>query len=152
MSATLGTSAVDDRAEAEGTDEAGTVASEWCRHLRFDLRGVVQPLPPRFTHCMAFTRDSFVVLSDEQVSTSLGDETVILGMRDGVYYGLDAVGARVWALVASPRRVSDLVQAITREFDVAPERCEEDLLALLEELSARELVREVAVEGDADLS
>ena len=101
---------------------------------------------------MAFTRDSFVVLSDEQVSTSLGDETVILGMRDGVYYGLDAVGARVWALVASPRRVSDLVQAITREFDVAPERCEEDLLALLEELSARELVREVAVEGDADLS
>ena len=53
---------------------------------------------------MPITRDSCVVVSDEQVSTSLGDETVILGMDDGVYYGLDAVGARVWALVASPRR------------------------------------------------
>ena len=101
---------------------------------------------------MAFTRDSFVVVSDEQVSTSLGDETVILGMRDGVYYGLDAVGARVWALVASPQRVSDLVEAIGREFDVAPERCERDLLALLEELSERQLVREVAAEGHADPS
>ena len=101
---------------------------------------------------MAFTRDSFVVVTDEQVSTALGDETVILGMRDGVYYGLDAVGARVWTLIASPRRVSDLVQTITREFDVAAEVCERDLLALLEEMSGRELVREVPAEGHADLS
>jgi hypothetical protein len=100
---------------------------------------------------MPFSRDSCVVVSDEQVSTSLGDETVILGMRDGTYYGLDAVGSRVWALVASPRRVSELVQAITEEFDVSPDRCERDLIALLEELSARELVREVPTEGHAGL-
>jgi hypothetical protein len=100
---------------------------------------------------MPITRDSCVVVSDEQVSTSLGDETVILGMGDGVYYGLDAVGARVWALVASPRRVSELVLAITAEFDVSPERCERDVLALLDELSARQLVREVPTEGDARL-
>ena len=100
---------------------------------------------------MPFSRDSCVVVSDAQVSTSLGDETVILGMRDGTYYGLDAVGSRVWALVASPRRVSELVQAITEEFDVSPDRCERDLIALLEELSARELVREVPTEGHAGL-
>lgn len=100
---------------------------------------------------MPFTRDSCVVVSDEQVSTSLGDETVILGMSDGVYYGLDAVGARVWALVASPRRVSELVHAITNEFDVSPERCERDVLALLDELSARRLIRALQAEGNADL-
>src|SRR5687768_15250831 len=101
---------------------------------------------------MPFSRDSCVVVSDEQVSTALGDGTAILGMRQGVYYGLDAVGARVWALVASPRRVSELVTAITEEFEVAHERCERDVLALLEELSARQLVREVPTEGDARLS
>ena len=109
------------------------------------------PLLPRVTHSMSFTRDSCVVVSDEQVSTALGDETVILGMRDGVYYGLDAVGARVWALVASPRRVSEIVHAITEEFAVTPERCERDVLALLDDLSGRQLVREVPTEGDADL-
>ena len=100
---------------------------------------------------MPLTRHSCVVVSDEQVSTSLGDEAVILGMRDGVYYGLDAVGARVWALVAVPRRVSELVQTITDEFAVTPEQCERDVLALLGELASRELIREVRSEADADL-
>ena len=100
---------------------------------------------------MPLTRESCVVVSDDQVSTALGDETVILGMRDGVYYGLDAVGARVWALLATPRRVSDLVRTIIGEFEVTPAQCERDVLALLEELSARRLVREVPAEGDANL-
>lgn len=101
---------------------------------------------------MRFSRDSCVVVSDEQVSTALGDETVILGMVDGVYYGLGAVGARVWALLATPRRVSQLVGTITDEFDVTPEQCERDVLALLEDLSERRLIREVVGEGDAALS
>ena len=101
---------------------------------------------------MPFTSTSCVVLSDEQVSTSLGDETVILGMADGVYYGLDAVGARLWTLLATPQRVSELVSAVTREFDVRADECERDVLALLDELAERRLVREVAAEGDAAVS
>ena len=101
---------------------------------------------------MRFDSDSCVVLSDEQVSTSLGQETVILGMGDGVYYGLDAVGARVWALLATPRRVSELVRAVVEEFDVTSEQCERDVLALLDELSERRLVREVSGGADAALS
>jgi hypothetical protein len=91
---------------------------------------------------MAFTRDSYVVHSGDQVSTALADETVILGLHDGVYYGLDAVGARAWALLATRRRVSELVAAIAAEFDVTADRCERDVLALLEELAARGLVQE----------
>lgn len=101
---------------------------------------------------MAFTSTSCVVLSDEQVSTSLGDETVILGMGDGVYYGLDAVGARVWTLLATPQRVSDLVSAVAREFDVRADECERDVLALLDELAERRLIREATGEGDAAVS
>ena len=101
---------------------------------------------------MHFNSDSCVVLSDEQVSTSLGQETVILGMGDGVYYGLDAVGARVWALLATPRRVSELVRVVVGEFDVTSEQCERDVLALLDELAERRLVREVSGGGDAALS
>jgi|SRR5687767_11191324 hypothetical protein len=101
---------------------------------------------------MHFNSDSCVVLSDEQVSTSLGQETVILGMEDGVYYGLDAVGARVWALLATPHRVSELVRTVVAEFDVTSEQCERDVLALLDDLSERRLVREVSGGGDAALS
>jgi hypothetical protein len=99
---------------------------------------------------MPLSPDSRVVVSDQQVFTTLGSEAVILGMRDGVYYGLDAVGARTWTLLATPRRVSELVDTIVEEFDVERERCAADLLALLDDLLARDLVREIPA-GDADL-
>jgi len=92
---------------------------------------------------MPLTTASRLVLSDEQVHTSLGGEAVILGLRDGVYYGLDKVGARVWELLVEPRRVGDLVSTIVAEFDVSAERCERDVLALLRDLAARGLVREL---------
>ena len=101
---------------------------------------------------MPFSRESCVVVSDEQVSTALGDETVILGMQDGVYYGLDAVGARIWALLATPRRVADLVRILSDEFDVSPDRLERDVLALLDDLADRDLIREHRDDGDAALS
>ncbi len=101
---------------------------------------------------MRFNSNSCVVASDEQVSTSLGAETVILGMEDGVYYGLDAVGARVWELLATPHQVAELVRAIVGEFDVTTEQCERDVLALLNDLSERRLVSEVGDQGDAPLS
>jgi sulfur transfer complex TusBCD TusB component (DsrH family) len=101
---------------------------------------------------MPLTAASRIVVSDEQVFTTLGGEAVILGLRDGVYYGLDAVGARVWALIAEPRVIADLVTTIVGEFDVTPERCERDVLALLDDLAARGLVTEVPAGGDADLS
>jgi len=101
---------------------------------------------------MHLTLDSRVVVSDDQVHTSLGDEAVILGLADGVYYGLDAVGARVWSLVATPRRVSEIVAIVMDEFDVSAERCQRDVLSLLGELAERRLIREDSDGGHAAVS
>jgi hypothetical protein len=48
--------------------------------------------------------------------------------------------------------VSELVSTITREFDVRSADCERDVLALLDDLAGRRLIREAAGEGDAALS
>ena len=91
---------------------------------------------------MPLSATSRVVVSDDQVSTSVGGEAVILGMHDGVYYGLDAVGARVWSLLAEPRTVGELVSVMTSEFDVEAADVERDLLVLLDDLMKHGLVRE----------
>ena len=101
---------------------------------------------------MSLALRSRVVVSDEQVHTTLGDEAVILGLEDGVYYGLDAVGARVWSLLAMPRGVSEIVDVVTEEFDVGRERCERDVLALLGELAERRLIRVETDGGHAAVS
>lgn len=79
-------------------------------------------------------RATRVMVSADAVSAALQGETVILGMRDGIYYGLDAVGARIWALAAQPTTLGEIHDVIAREYDVTPERAWQDLVALVDDL------------------
>ena len=81
-----------------------------------------------------------VVAARDQVSVEVDGEAVILGLADGVYYGLDPVGARVWGLMEQPRTVAELRDAIVAEWEVDAPTAEADLLELLAEMAARGLV------------
>lgn len=89
---------------------------------------------------MPVSERSIVVAATDQVSTSLRDEVVILGLSDGVYYGLNEVGARVWALVREPMTVGQIRSVVVAEFDVDPDRALSDVLALLDDLVRHGLV------------
>jgi hypothetical protein len=83
---------------------------------------------------------SVVVAAKDQVSCDLAGEAAILNIKSGVYYGLDPVGARIWNLIKEPREVLEIQNTITGEYDVEPERCARDLMALLEKLFAEGLI------------
>ncbi len=83
---------------------------------------------------------STVVAAKDQVSSDLGGEIAILDLKAGVYYGLDAVGARIWSLIQEPRTVNEIRDILLEEYDVEPERCERDLVALLRRLADEELI------------
>lgn len=86
---------------------------------------------------------SAVVASEQQVSSDLGGEAVILSLADGTYYGLDAVGARVWELLQRPSTVAELRDAVLREYEVEEEQCTRDLLVLLEQMMNAHLIKPV---------
>jgi hypothetical protein len=83
---------------------------------------------------------SNVVAAKDQVSSDLGGEVAILHLNAGVYYGLDAVGARVWDLIQEPKTVEEVRDVIVGEYEVAPDRCESDLIALLQRLADEGLI------------
>ncbi|HEY7767020.1 PqqD family protein [Longimicrobium sp.] len=83
---------------------------------------------------------SRVVAARDQVSADLDGDAVILNLADGVYYGLDPVGAHVWGLMAQPRTVAELRDAVVAEFEVDAPTAEHDLLELLRDMAARGLV------------
>ncbi len=87
-----------------------------------------------------FTLDTIVVRSADQASADLGGEAALLNLQDGVYYSLDAVGARVWELIEEPRTVRDVRDTLLDEYDVDAARCERDLIALLKELAEHGLI------------
>ena len=88
----------------------------------------------------ALTTQSVVVASKEQVSSDLAGEAIVLSLRTGLYYGLADVGLRIWELVREPIRVAEVCGVIVREYEVAAERCEHDVLELLSDLAKHELI------------
>jgi hypothetical protein len=84
--------------------------------------------------------DSTVVATRDQVSSDLKGEVAILDLKAGVYYGLDDVGARIWNLIQEQKAVSEIRDTLLQEYDVEADRCERDLLALLQRLADEGLV------------
>jgi hypothetical protein len=86
------------------------------------------------------TVDSSVVASRDQVSSDLGGEIAILDLKGETYYGLDAVGARIWSLIQEPRTVEEVRDILVSEYEVDPDRCKSDLTALLQRLADEGLI------------
>jgi hypothetical protein len=82
-----------------------------------------------------------VVASDQQVSSEFDSEAVVLELGKGVYYGLNAVAARVWTLVQEPVAATAIRDALLADYDVEPARCERELIALLDDMASRDLIR-----------
>jgi hypothetical protein len=86
------------------------------------------------------TQDYLVSRRAELIETEVDGELVALHVDNGTCYGFNGTATRIWGLIEQPRRLSDLTQALTREFDVEPEVCERQLGDLLRELEADGLV------------
>ncbi len=84
--------------------------------------------------------EATVVVSTEQIACDVGDETVVLNLKDGIYYSLNPVASLVWKSIQNEKTVSELRDILVNEYDVTLEACTEDLLALLSELATWRLV------------
>lgn len=85
--------------------------------------------------------DSMVVASKDQLSCDLLQEAAILNLKNGVYYGLNSVGAHIWNLIQEPKAVSEIRDSVVEQYEVEADRCEQDLLALLQELANNDLIK-----------
>jgi hypothetical protein len=78
--------------------------------------------------------DTMLRRSDAVVSTEAGARTSMMDIVKGQYFGLEDVGARVWALLESPRSVGDIRDQLVREFEVDATVCEAELRPFLRTL------------------
>ena len=87
------------------------------------------------------TQETIIRRSDALLSTSLGDDVVMMDVEQGAYYGLEAVAARIWALTEEPLSVGSLCERLVTEYQVSPEQCQQEVLAFLGELLNQHVVQ-----------
>ena len=85
--------------------------------------------------------DPIVSASPDQVSGILNGETILLSSTTNLYYGLDAVGSRVWELIQEPRHISTICSLLALEFEVDRALCEKDIRELIAKLAEAGLVQ-----------
>ncbi len=90
------------------------------------------------------SKNSTVVVAKDQVSADLSGEAAILNLKTSTYFGLNTIGASIWKLIQEPKTIGQIRDAITEEYDVESDRCEHDILELLQELSKNGLIEIIA--------
>jgi hypothetical protein len=85
--------------------------------------------------------DRAAVRPADVVFCSVADGGVLLSLKQGVYFGVDPIGARIWDLLQTPRTASELVTLLMQEFDVGAEQCRASVTAFLDRMEANELIR-----------
>jgi hypothetical protein len=86
------------------------------------------------------TLQNRVTVCDDVVFRLLGEESVILSLDTGLYFGLDPVGTRIWTLLPE-RDLAGVAEAIQQEFDAELQQIQQDVLSLVEQLVAKRLVQ-----------
>ena len=81
-----------------------------------------------------------ITIPTQVMARQVGQETVILDLASGTYFGLDPVGARIWQLMVEGKALAEVCESMLAEYEVTPEKIEFDVLALAQDLSAKQLI------------
>ncbi|OYQ37190.1 hypothetical protein CHU95_02250 [Niveispirillum lacus] len=86
------------------------------------------------------TLSSHIRARSDLLSTEIDGETVMMDVESGQYFTLDVIGTRIWKALADPVEVAALCRTLETEFDAPLAMIERDVLALLADLQARNLI------------
>ncbi len=68
------------------------------------------------------------------LAAKVGGELVMMSAEMGNYIGLSEVGARIWELIETPKKVDAVCNQLVDEFEIAPEVCRAEVDTFLNEL------------------
>ena len=89
---------------------------------------------------LTISRHSTVVEKKELFSRTFENELLIFNPENTVCHGLNPIGERILNLVKEPMTVEEIQDVILHEYDIKPKQCEQDIVTLLQELVANEIV------------
>lgn len=86
------------------------------------------------------TASTVVARAGGVVESEIDSEVVALNIETGTCYGLNAVGSRIWGMLAEPVCISDICAILVAEYRVERNICEVEVTELIDHLLAENLV------------
>lgn len=89
---------------------------------------------------MLITPETVLRRGDDVLASDVGDDVVMMDLEKGAYYGLQAVGARVWSCLEQPVAVKTICARLMGEYEVDETSCFRDVTGFLDQLLEEGLV------------
>ena len=90
---------------------------------------------------MSIPLSSTITISSEVLAQEVDGETVLLDLQSESYFGLDAVGTRIWQLLNEHNELQKVFDIMLEEYDVNPKQLENDLNDLVGKLIDEKLIK-----------
>lgn len=81
-----------------------------------------------------------VTPSEDSVDSTVGNETVILHLGNGTYYGLDPIGTVIWEGLKAGQDLSEIRAAIVAGYNVSEDVVEADMRRFVSDLLEHDIL------------
>lgn len=86
------------------------------------------------------TMEAHIRRNQEILFADMAGDTVMMGIEQGEYYGLNAIGTRIWQLLDHDRSVQEICTILRSEYDVSDPQCRDDVRRFLQELHEHHVI------------
>lgn len=86
--------------------------------------------------------DTKLSIPPQVMSRLVGDETVLLDLSSGLYFGLDGVGKLIWESLTEGQSLGDAVEVVVAEYEVDESQAQTDVIEFVSDLVERGLLVE----------
>ena len=74
------------------------------------------------------------------MSRVVGDDTVLLDLESGMYFGVDGVAKQIWESISEGRSLGETAEVIASEYEVDEAQAQADVLKFITDLAERGLL------------
>ena len=85
-------------------------------------------------------QDTKLSIPPQVMSRLVGEETVLLDLKSGTYFGLDGVGQLIWESIADGKSIGETAATIVEEYEIDEAQASADVQAFTEDLVERGLL------------
>lgn len=86
------------------------------------------------------TNDSIVSIDNSISIVDIDGEIGMMNLNRNSYYSINSVGGRIWKIIETPKKVSEIVEILVGEYDIDYKICTEEVIKFLYELESEELL------------
>lgn len=80
------------------------------------------------------------VAHKEHLYSNLNGEAVILSLKNGKYYGINAIGTFIWSMIQNPISFQDIQTTVMQKYNVDEATCRQEVLSFLEKMAEEDLI------------